>query len=224
MKLKNLIPNSINESSLSRVVHHMNNHDCGVITAFRSKEGCAGQDDPEYSLEDNLKRNRQLQAKLQVLGYGVTKVDGSYIENFKTPNAKEVKEASFFVVDLKDGGKLEQDLRKFGEEFMQDSILFIPKREEGKIVKGSILIGTNKCPDAYPGYGKKVQFKDMTFGKDAEFMTKVSGRPFTFESNFYEQTKNAYNYFAVANIMGKMAMKKIAEGNWRDISPMEDVI
>lgn len=224
MKLKSLLPEKLNESSLSRVVHHMNNHDCGVITAFRSKEGCAGPDDQEYSLEDNLKRNRQLQAKLQVMGYGVTKVDGSYIENFKTPNAKEVKEASFFVVDLKDKGTLQSDLRKLGEEYMQDSILFIPKREEGKIVKGSMLIGTNKCPDAYPGYGKKVQFNDMTFGKDAEFMTKVTGRPFTFESNFFEQTHKTSNYFSVANIMGKMAMKKIAESDWRDIEPMTDIL
>ena len=224
MKLKSLLPEKLNESSLSRVVHHMNNHDCGVITAFRSKEGCAGPDDPEYSLEDNLKRNRQLQAKLQIKGYGVTKVDGSYIENFKTPNAKEVKEASFFVVDLKDTGKLEDDLRQLGEEYMQDSILFIPKREKGKIVKGSLLIGTSKCPESYPGYNKKIQFSDMTYGKNAEFMTKVSGRPFTFESNFFEQTKNTHNYFSVANIMGKMAMKKIAESNWRDIEAMTDII
>lgn len=40
--LDKIKPNRLNETSLSRVVHHMENHDCGTITAFRSKEGCGG--------------------------------------------------------------------------------------------------------------------------------------------------------------------------------------
>ena len=36
---------TINESSLSRVVHHMEKHDCGTITAHRAKEGCGGPDE-----------------------------------------------------------------------------------------------------------------------------------------------------------------------------------
>jgi len=220
MRLKNLVPKKkINETSLSRVVKHMNEHDCGTITAFRSKEGCGGPNDKPYSLDDNKKRNRQLQAKLQVIGYGLTKVDGAYIENFNTPDAKEVKEDVFFVVDLKDKGNLESDLRSLGEEYMQDSILFIPKGG-----KGSILIGTNKCEQSYPGHSKKIAFKDRTFGKESEFMTRVSGRPFTFESAFFEQADSAYNYYSVANVMGKWAMKHIAESKWQDISPMDDIV
>ena len=38
---------------------------------------------------------------------------GSYIENYETPQAVEVKENSLFVVDIKDSGRLEKDLKKF---------------------------------------------------------------------------------------------------------------
>lgn len=207
IKLKNILK----ESGLARLAQHMENHDCGTITAFRSKEGCAQQDDKEYTLQDNLKRNKQLLANLQSMGYGVTSVKGAYIENYKTPDAKEVTENVFFVVDLKDDGKIEQSLRKLGEQYEQDSILFIPKGG-----KGSELIGTNHCENSYPGYGKKISFNDRKLGGKGEFMTKVSGRPFVFESNLLEQVC-PNNYYEDANIMGKWATKEITKRNWKDI-------
>jgi hypothetical protein len=207
--LNKIKPTDINESSLSRVVHHMENHDCGTITAHRSKEGCGGPDDKPYSKEDNKKRNRQLYAILESLGYGVTEVDGAYIENFGKPNAIEVKEDVYFVVDLKDSGNLEKNLRRLGEEFDQDSILFIPKGEMG------MLIGTNNCSD-YPGYGKTMPFSSRSFGKTGEFMTKVRNRPFIFEDSFLEKNCNE-NYYSVANIMGKWAITVTARKNWREI-------
>lgn len=207
--LKKIKPTDINESSLSRVVHHMENHDCGTITAHRSKEGCGGPDDKPYSKEDNKKRNRQLYAILESLGYGVTEVDGAYIENFGKPNAIEVKEDVYFVVDLKDSGNLEKNLRRLGEEFDQDSILFIPKGEMG------MLIGTNNCSD-YPGYGKTMPFSSRSFGKTGEFMTKVRNRPFIFEDSFLEKNCNE-NYYSVANIMGKWAISHTAKTDWKKI-------
>jgi hypothetical protein len=206
---KNFIPGTLNETSLSRVVHHMSNHDCGTITAFRSKEGCGGPDAKPYSLEDNKKRNRQLLAILETLGYGVTNVDGAYIENFGTKDAVEVTEDVYFVVDLKDTGNLEKHLRELGERFDQDSIMFIPKGEMG------ILIGTNNCSD-FPGYGNKMQFSTRSFGKVGEFMTKVRNRPFMFEDTFLEKVCNE-NYYSVANIMGKWAISTAAKKDWREI-------
>jgi len=202
-------PKNINESSLSRVVHHMIDHDCGTITAHRSKEGCGGPDDKPYSKEDNKKRNRQLYAILESLGYGVTEVDGAYIENFGKPNAIEVTEDVYFVVDLKDSGNLEKNLRRLGEEFDQDSILFIPKGKMG------MLIGTNNCSD-YPGYGKTMPFSSRSFGKPGQFMTKVRNRPFIFEDSFLEKNCNE-NYYSVANIMGKWAISHTAKMDWRKI-------
>ena len=203
-------PTNINESSLSRVVDHMVDHDCGTVTAFRSKEGCGGPDAQAFSKQDNKKRNIQLNAKLQSLGYGVTDVDGAYIENFGTPDAVEVTEDVYFVVDLKDNGNLENDLRRLGEEYDQDSILFIPKGEMG------ILIGTNHCPLAYPGYNKKAPFSSRSFGKPGEFMTKVRNRPFIFENTFLEKPCNE-NYFAIANVMGKWGISHAAKMDWRKI-------
>lgn len=205
--LDKMQPTRINESSLSRVVHHMANHDCGTITAHRAKEGCGGPDDKPYSREDNKKRNRQLYAILESLGYGVTEVDGAYIENFGKPNAIEVTEDVYFVVDLKDKGDLEKNLTRLGEQFDQDSIMFIPKGEMG------ILIGTNQCSD-YPGYGKKMPFSSRSFGKPGEFMTKVRNRPFIFEDSFLEKSCNE-NYYSVANIMGKWAISHAAKTDWK---------
>lgn len=211
-KLKDLLPKKpINESGLSRLAKHMDEHDCGTITAFRSKEGCGGEDAAEYSLDDNKKRNRQLYANLEVLGYGVTKVDGAYIENFGTKDAKEVKEDVYFVVDLKDKGTLKNDLMRLGEKYMQDSILFIPKGG-----KGSMLIGTNNCENSYPGYHNTQTYNDRNMGKGGEFMTKVKGRPFVFEDTMLEQT-GVYNYYEVANNMGKWAMKTTIKRDWKDI-------
>ena len=211
-KLKDLLPKKpMNESGLSRLAKHMDEHDCGTITAFRSKEGCGGEDAAEYSLDDNKKRNRQLYANLEVLGYGVTRVDGAYIENFGTKDAKEVKEDVYFVVDLKDKGTLKTDLMRLGEKYMQDSILFIPKGG-----KGSMLIGTNNCENSYPGYHKTQTYNDRNMGKGGEFMTKVKGRPFIFEDTRLEQT-GVYNYYEVANNMGKWAMKTTVKRDWKDI-------
>ena len=207
--LDKMQPTRINESSLSRVVHHMANHDCGTITAHRAKEGCGGPDDKPYSREDNKKRNRQLYAILESLGYGVTEVDGAYIENFGKPTAIEVTEDVYFVVDLKDTGNLEKNLTRLGEQFDQDSIMFIPKGKMG------ILIGTNQCSD-FPGYGKKMPFSSRSFGKPGEFMTKVRNRPFIFEDSFLEKPCNE-NYYSVANIMGKWGISHAAKMDWRKI-------
>jgi hypothetical protein len=205
-----LKPNNINESSLSRVVHHMEKHDCGTITAWRSYENCGDEGDKKYTKSDNKKRNIQLLAILEHLGYDTTNVDGSYVENFGTPTAGEVKEDVYFVVDSKDRGNLKQDLMRLGEQFNQDSILFIPKGEIG------MLIGTNHCPMSYPGYGKVKSYGSRVFGRPGEFMTKVRNRPFMFETTFLDKKCNE-NYFAKANVMGKWATVQIARGDWREI-------
>ena len=102
----------INESSLSRVFNQTKKYDSGTITAFRSAKDC--NDGEEFSKGENKKRNSILKAKLLKLGYGVTAVDGTYIENFKTKDEREVKEDSFLVLDLKGKGNLKKDLISLG--------------------------------------------------------------------------------------------------------------
>ena len=193
----------MNESSLSRIWKHNKEHDAGALTAFRKGPECGGG--KLYSKKENAQRNKSLLAKLKTKGYGVTKLHGSYPEGGKT-----TKEISYFVVDLKDTGNLEKDLRRFGQEFEQDSILSIPKGS----IKGdskAYLIGTNKCDNNWLGFGKKEVFNRGRMGYDSPIYTsKVNGRPFIFESvgETIESPQTGY---------GNWAMNLIAEKNWQDI-------
>ena len=147
------------ESSLSRLVDYMNQYDCGTITAYRA----------EYTHKENQQRNKSLKAKLASLTYGITSVKGSFIENFGSDNSREVGEHVFFVVDIRKKGNLEKTLRILGEQFDQDSILYIPKGGEK-----SFLIGTKHS--AYPGYGVRKELPVRALGKgNYEFLTKVDG-------------------------------------------------
>ena len=194
----------INESSLSRIWKHNKEHDAGALTAFRKGPECGGGGE-RYTKKQNAQRNKSLLAKLKTKGYGVTKLHGSYPEGGKT-----AKEISYFVVDLDDTGKLEKDLRKLGQEFEQDSILFIPK---GSILGDAkaYLIGTNQCDNNWLGFGKKEIFNRGRMGYDSPIYTsKVNGRPFIFESvgETIESPQTGY---------GNWAMNLIAEKNWQDI-------
>jgi hypothetical protein len=194
----------LNESGLSRIWKHMENHDCGLLTAFRHAKACGKGD--VYTKEENLKRNKSMLAKLQAKRYGVTSVKGSYIENFGSSDEKEVGENVFFVVDTQDTGKLKEDLVKLGKEFEQDSILYIPKGGES-----SVLIGTNACPNGYPGLGKTVTNDKRVLGKSGQFFTRIKGRPFTFESTIYETHDLPQGY------MGRMSCNRIADKKWFEI-------
>ena len=171
------IPVSINESSLSWVWRHVTEHDSGTISAFRYAADCG--EGKVYSLSENKKRNSALKAKLLSMGYGVTEINGVYIENYRSANERPVKEQSFLVIDLKDGGNLKKDLIKLGAAFDQDSITF--SRPNGDY----FLISTNTCPNGYPGHGRigvENKLGKPMFGKKGEFHSMVNGRPFVFES------------------------------------------
>lgn len=170
----------LNESGLSRIYKHTLWHDYGTITAFRYAPDC-GEGTP-YTKKENLQRNASLVAKLRAEGYSVTKIKGSYIENYGTDDEKEVGENSFIVIDIADKGNLKKTLMKLGEEFEQDSIIF------GEAGGPASLIGTNRCPKGYPGYHKVARQGGALFGKTGEFMSRVKGRPFVFaEENTIEE-------------------------------------
>jgi|TARA_R110001583_G_scaffold138087_4_gene289704 hypothetical protein len=193
----------LNESSLSRIWRHNEQHDTGALTAFRKGEDC-GEGTP-YTSKQNAQRNKSLMAKLKSKGYGVTKLHGSYPEGGKT-----AKEISYYVVDLEDKGTLEKDLRKLGQQFDQDSILFVPKGA----IKGESkaqLIGTNRCENNWLGFGKKEVFNKGRMGYDSPIYTsKVNGRPFIFEDIGNEVTNPASG-------MGVWYMHRLAEKKWQDI-------
>lgn len=177
----------LGESSLSRVYSHMLEHDTAIVTSFRG----------DRKKKENYENNRILKARLLERGYGVTKVKGSYIENFEQPAAMEVAEESFFVVNLLDDTAFETMLFVLSEEYGQDSFLFIPK---GAV--GAYLFGTNET-NTFPPYGEKQSVGDLKMGKESEFMTKVKRRPFTFKEELETYAKLSRN--------SKWSVKKIAE-------------
>ncbi len=170
----------INESGLSRMHQHIMEHDCAILTAYRNDvsdmSACTPNADEPEEGEVNKSRNRDLKATLLAMGVGVTKVDGSYIEDFDTPKAVEVSEASLFCVNLKDDKNFAATVQRLGEKYCQDSVLVIPKGGQG-----AYLVGTNSAE--FPGYGSKVSVGDVKFGEESEFMTKIRNRPFTFNES-----------------------------------------
>ena len=188
------------DSIFSRLLSKMEKHDTGTITAFRG----------ENTRKENEARNRLLARDLLHKGYRFTEVAGTYIENYDTPNAREVKENSFFVEDYRDTGNLRSDLIKLSQKYDQDSVMFIPRI--GTASEKAILIGTSDAPDSYPGLGKTVKFTGRGFGSPAEFMTKISGRPFTFSERVIKDYANPMT------MMGKWAKSEIERRQARGTS------
>jgi len=193
----------INESSLSRILSHMKTNDTGIISAFRYARDCGIGE--IYSLIDNKKRNRLLQVKLHSLGYSITSIKGTYIENYKTKNEIEVKENAFFVSDVNNRGTLLNDLKTLGEEFEQDSILFIPMGGEY-----SELVGVSDCKDSYPGKNivKKIGIRQM--GEKGEFFSKIVNRPFRFHEIIKEHA-------SPHGMLSRMACNSISKQSWQEI-------
>ena len=169
----------LKESSLSRLYKHMQEHDAGIITAFRDEErDDAGNVVKTYTKKENQSRNARLQIKIW-RKYRITEVRGAFIQNYGSEYEKEVGENSFFVVDTNDYGGIEKDLKRLGQEFNQDSIMFIPK---GSL--NGILWGTKKdeFSDNFVDlkFGQKKILKNAVWGKESQFITRIKGRPFYF--------------------------------------------
>jgi hypothetical protein len=168
----------LNESTLNRIHKHVMEHDCSVITAFRNSfVNCLDDDNDEerLNIRTNKNINKNLKSALLSLGYGVTEVKGTYIENYLSDNEIEVKEDSYFVVNLKDDPDFVDNIIKMGEVLCQDSVLIIKQGGED-----NYLVGTNKSD--FPGHGEVVNLGKLKAGVESQFMTKVGGRPFTLES------------------------------------------
>ena len=179
----------LTESGLSRLYQHMMEHDSAIISAFRN----------EYPKKENYERSRELKAQLLSSGYGVTKVDGSYIENFETPEAIEVSELSYFVSNRKGNQEFVNDIARLGEQYEQDSVLIIP--EGGK---DAYLLGTRADND-FPPMGQQIRVGNVKMGDEAEFMSRVKGRPFVFAD---EPVLEVYDDLSRNT---KWAVKKLAE-------------
>ena len=185
----------LKESGLSRLLGHMMDHDSAIFSAFRG----------EYSRKENYERSRELRARLLEQGYGVTKVDGSYIENFNTPEALEVSEQSLFVSNRYDDPEFFSNIAELGEEYEQDSVLLIPVGG-----KDAYLFGTKENND-FPPYGEKMSVGDVKMGEEAEFMTRVDKRPFVFKEELETYDKLSRNSRWVVKKLCERAKTKMEE-------------
>ena len=203
----------LNESSLSRVHQYIMKHNTAMISAWRNDpldtSMCVGGsatppvvEHGSQKKEINGDRNKDLKGTLLSLGYGVTPVDGNFIENYgDLEKMVEVKEDSFFVVNLKDDQAFFDVIEDLGQKFCQDSVLMIPQGG-----KEAYLLGTNYT--AFPGFGNRELVGNFLGGHEAEFLSRVGGRPFIFKEG-----KNEYNLevYEDHSRNARMAIRSIAK-------------
>ena len=93
-------------------------------------------------------------------------------------------------------------MRIFGQEFNQDSILFIPKGQNN-----AQLIGTKKDEYsnqyAYPKFGQDIKIPNAIWGNDGNFITRIDGRPFVFENSAVE--------IEIKGFFSRWGLSKLAE-------------
>jgi len=184
------VPEILTESSMSRVLSLTKKYDCAIITAFRDElVNCLydTEDLTKINISDNKGRNKALKAFLLNNKYAITNVKGNYIENYISDKQKELdaesgevivraepkekKEDSLFVVNLNEDPKFIDNIIKLGKLFCQDAVMIFEKDSGSKY-----LYGTNNT--SYPGLDDTDTFSHYNFGDEAQFMTKVKGRPF----------------------------------------------
>ena len=194
----------INESGLSRIYGHMQEHESAFLSASRGDrhdaEGHCTESAISIGVEDGL-RNRDLKATLLKAGYGVTATLGAYIENFTSEFAREIKEDSYFILNLNDDIDFFDNIKILSEKYCQDSVLLCPK---GGV--DCFLYGTNNNP--YPGYGEVEVLGHPVFGQEAEFMTRVGGRPISMAENKQKLKLETYEDL---NRQQRMAVSAIAK-------------
>jgi len=192
------------EANLARFVSAMDKHDAAMVTAFRGvaefcevDQNC--EDGHAFTRDENEARNRELKATLLRLGYGVTSIDGSYLENYKQPNQRERKEDAFFVVNLKDDPDFVKTIIWLGKHYCQDSVMIKPRGG------AAYLYGTNH--GKYPGFDKIDMKPNFHPAKEHEFMSRIRTRPFHFES--------IMDY----NLGGKQSIHKVSDPVFLVIRP-----
>lgn len=112
-------------SSLSRLLHHYQNSNFGVITAFRG----------EYHQQENRLRNSKLVQDLLRAGYELQPVHGGYVEQGESGN-RHVLEESLLVLGHGDDQTLHDILVHLVVEYDQESALFKPLVAFGCLAAG----------------------------------------------------------------------------------------
>lgn len=153
----------LNETSLSRVYAHTQGKNVGIISAFRGGE--------ERTPAQNEAAHRELGEKIRSAGFGRIRVQGHYIEDKGSLNARPVYEKSWLVIgkDGPDSGNLLGNMKKWGREYNQDSVLYKPHDQ-----RNAALHGTKE--DVWPGAGNAENVGEWHPNRTSEFLTLIRGK------------------------------------------------
>lgn len=175
-------------------------HDCAIITSFRNSD--------EKSDQENYETNRQLRAYLLNKRCGLTPITGLYIEDYNTEIAKEVREGSYFVVNLDNDVNFENNIKKLGKLYNQDTVILIDKGGQS-----TYLYRINN--EGFQGHNKISLLGKFVTKEEAELMTTVekSKSPTTFSDKPLSKKNEIVLLETLKNhqINGKWAISSIAE-------------
>lgn len=184
---------SLNESSINRMLQWLKNCDCAFITAFRNELTDIRNDDATYfgpsgdweegkvfSHEENRKKNKIMASELILKGYGVTKIKGVYPEGMTDESSEE----SYLVVNRNNDPNFLSNVLKIAEYYNQDSIYY---KEAGAEV--GHLIGTNGS-DGVVSYHEKDKGSKLKIGTASNYMSRLGNTAFSFIGSTAEKTKD----------------------------------
>lgn len=176
-------PKALNESTFRRIMDWINGSEIAIITAYRGKKENVVDSDRvrndgkpegyEYTRTEKRERNRELSATLIRLGYGVTKVHGVFVENYKKDNARLENEDSFMVINRNNDPDFYDVIFSLSEFYNQDCFCYKEKDSDA-----GYIVGTNKSD--FPGYGNIVRNGKLITGVKNEFMTRLGNKGFAF--------------------------------------------
>lgn len=179
----------INEASLGRVHQHTQGRSLGMISASRGIDKEASEHEKNLQRKVDNENHDKLKSDLKNSGFGFIHVKGRYVENYGTPQSKNVDEHSFIVVGKKgnDKDKLLQFLKQHGEKYGQDSILHKRHDEEDAKLHGTS--DTFKDFNGEPlGKGGTTSVGKWHPDRAGEFHSAMKGKTFNFESVNYDET------------------------------------
>lgn len=152
---------ALHESALSKIWKYSHDSTIGIITAY--KKG--------YTTKENEKQCARLWSTLRDSPFGLVYLTGHHIEQ-----GNPIFERSYLLFSNKhDNGQLKGLLRKQGQRFEQDCVIY---REYGK---EAVLMGTSYT--AWPGFRNEVPLGTWKTSKMADYYSKMKCyRSFMFES------------------------------------------
>lgn len=172
----------LTESSLTRVLHHTEHSNIGMISASRG----------EHTSQQNKEANKSLEKDIRSHGHGIIHVKGRYAENKGTPQEKHVEEHSMIVIGKKkdDGGELLKHLKHYGEKYNQDSILHKGASDEHAQLHGTSHTGS------WLKHGETHNVGKFHPNRAAEFTSHLKGhKSFTFSEGYEEKFLMDNEYF-----------------------------